>query len=334
MKIAFISVGCASLNASNNGVKSQILTWKRMLESRGHNVDLINYWDSYPWKLYDAILIFRIEAYLLDFVRDLYKVNPRVFLAPILDPNYSMIGMMLKGRWGSEKLRLMNRHYAIRCTKGCVMGYLVRSDYEKKYLSKCFGVPKDIIFKVPLSYGSYPLKPIPAKENFCFHASRLTDEHKNVRRLIEAAKKYHFNLKLAGAVKNEAERLKLKSWIGDSNYIECLGYLTDEELEEYYLRAKVFALPSLFEGVGIVALEAAIRGCDIVITKNGGPKEYFDGYAKLVNPTSVNDIGRGIMSFLDGEMTYQPVLMKHITDDYSEQVLVEMLEKILSINNK
>lgn len=333
MKIAFISNGSATLNAANNGTKVQILTWKRMLEQKGHQVDLITYWCSYEWASYDAIVVFRMEAYFLEFLRDLRKINSRIFIAPILDPNYNKIGMTLKSYWGSEKLRLMNRHYAIRCSRRSVMGYLVRSDYEGKYLSSCFNIPENMIFKVPLSYGDIQNRDIPPKENFCFHASRLTDKHKNVHRLIEAAKKYKFKLKLAGRVSNESDKEKLLSWIDGSELIECLGYLTDEELENYYLRAKVFALPSLYEGVGLAALEAAVRGCNIVITKEGGPREYFEGYASLVNPKSIDEIGKGISSFMNDDINYQPDLMNHLRDYYSEKTLAEVLECTLSCGN-
>ena len=48
--------------------------------------------------------------------------------------------------------------------------------------------------------------------------------------------------------------------IGDSTNIEILGFVSDDELISLYNRAKVFALPSINEGVGLVALEAAVHG--------------------------------------------------------------------------
>lgn len=46
------------------------------------------------------------------------------------------------------------------------------------------------------------------------------------------------------------------------------------------------------EGVGIVAVDAAIYGCEIVITNIGGPKEYYDNMAYTVNPYNIDDIGK------------------------------------------
>ena len=43
-----------------------------------------------------------------------------------------------------------------------------------------------------------------------------------------------------------------------------------EDLIKLYARSKVLCLPSLFEGVGLVALEAACYGAKIAITQIGG----------------------------------------------------------------
>lgn len=51
--------------------------------------------------------------------------------------------------------------------------------------------------------------------------------------------------------------------------------ISDEELISYYKRSKVFTSPSLLEEVGMVVLEAAAFGAEIVLTKLGAPKEYW-----------------------------------------------------------
>ena len=61
------------------------------------------------------------------------------------------------------------------------------------------------------------------KENFCFHCSRLRAENKNVPRLITAAKKFGFQLKLAGALHDKKDEKWLKDLIENSFNIECVG---------------------------------------------------------------------------------------------------------------
>jgi glycosyltransferase involved in cell wall biosynthesis len=161
----------------------------------------------------------------------------------------------------------------------------------------------------------------------------LKSENKKTPRLVEAAKKYGFNLKLAGHLMGESERLWLNNLIDGAKNIEYVGEVSENALIDLYRRAKVFALPSLQEGVGMVALEAAAYGCEIVLTNFGAPKEYYDSKAILVNPKSVDEIGKAIMKAMNQSFA-QPSLKKYIEDNYSEQALMIKLngsiEKALS----
>ena len=164
------------------------------------------------------------------------------------------------------------------------------------------------------------------REAFCFHASFLADGRKNVRRLIFAAEKFQFQLKLAGKLRNDGEKRLIDHWLKDTKYVEYVGFLSLEKLLEYYQNARVFALPSINEGVGIVALDAASMGCDVVITSLGGPKEYYGDLAAIINPYDVDEIGNAVIQFLDGK-TYQPELQEHIQQRYSLDAVSRLLIK-------
>lgn len=88
-------------------------------------------------------------------------------------------------------------------------------------------------------------------------------------------------------------------------------------LFELYTEVKVFALPSLNEVVDVVALVAALVGCDIIITRLGGPKEYYNEIAVKVNPRSIDSIGKSIVSMLSPKKTFQPELKNHIIENFS-----------------
>ena len=144
-------------------------------------------------------------------------------------------------------------------------------------------------------------------------------------RLIEAAKKYNFKLVLAGNKGTDEQFRPIKEAICGCGNIEILGYISEEEKIDLYKRAKVFALPSLYEGVGIVAVDAAYFGCEIVITNIPGPKEYYDGQCLEVNPLNVDMIGEAVTSFLNEKNRYQPLLSKHIEENYSGKKIVRKL---------
>ena len=98
---------------------------------------------------------------------------------------------------------------------------------------KGFGVSSSKVYVVPVSLriDEFPDVNYSTKENFCLHVSRLSSWGKNVPRLVAAAKKYGFNLKLAGTLHGE-ERQWLDSLIEGANNIEYLGKLSDEKLVE------------------------------------------------------------------------------------------------------
>lgn len=331
MKIAIIKHSVTI--SPTGGVKVQAEMWKKGLESKGHQVTLINIWDTNDWKAFDVIIILEHEGNMLGYVKYIAPANPNIVLAPIIDTLESPRIITVKSKYKliHKLFSMFHRGYALNNivdTKQLIKGYLVRSEYEKKYLLS-LGISQDRIFNVPLNYRVIPPREMPQKENFVFLACLLADKRKNVERLIKAAKKYKFHLMLAGALRNDSEKKWLYDLKGDSSNIEYLGRVSDEELFNLYRRAKVFALPSINEGVGMVALEAATFGCEIVLTNTGAPKSYYNGMAQLVNPYSIDSIGRAILKVLNGEYSSQPNLRDYIINNYNESHCMDLLEKSL-----
>ncbi|MFH5886171.1 glycosyltransferase [Halalkalibaculum sp. DA3122] len=323
MNIAFILSGPTL--APSNGVVSQARTWKEGLERLEHNVTMINMWNKNYWEEFDIIHYYGFSIYMRDHIMGVSKINPNIVVSPILDPDYSVNRLKLYARWGSLKLGLTNRYHSFKSVTDKIKLFLTRSEFEQRYITRGLAINGDKSVVVPLSYNITTKDNIPDKEPFCFHLSLLTDERKNVKRLIQAANKYKFKLVLGGKLRNQKERKLLDSWIGDSKYVEYRGYLSKDELMNLYARAKVFALPSTNEGVGIVALEAAAMGCNIVITELGGPKEYYDGMAEVVDPYDIDEIGKSVSKLLNGK-TYQPQLQKKIRKENSLNAVAQKLE--------
>lgn len=323
MKIAFV-IGVPVVFAGH-GVVGQMLTWKRGLESLGHNVILVSPWEYYDWKTFDIVHFFMFSEYVADFIELVCTVNKNIVFSPILDPNFSIFSMKMLSYWGNTKFKLSNRYYRIRKIAPLISMFSTRSEFESRYVEKAWGVRRNHIFKVPLSYNYLNSENSENRENFCFHASYLADDRKNVKRLVAAAKKFGFPLKLAGKLRNKCERQKVLSWIENVPNVEYLGFLPQKQLLDTYRKAKVFALPSTNEGVGIVALDAAAMGCDIVVTNLGGPKEYYGSLATRINPYSIDDIGQAIVKNLSG-FSKQPALQKYVQKNFSLRNIAERLQ--------
>lgn len=315
MKIGYIIDQTCCVSGPSNGVRMQAIIWAEALVAKGHHVEYIQAWGSYDWKSFDVIHLFGFGE-SVDFVDNLYQRGCKLVISPIIDTVQNPKLYKLSTLWGCKRLRLTSPTFRLRQVKDKISLFFARSVYEANYIKVAYGLSDDKVKIVPLSYRSDSKEiAYSIKENFCFHCSSITQVRKNVMRLIQAAIKYKFNLVLAGST-NPPEAFKpFKKLIDANDNIQCLGFVSDEQLEDLYVRAKVFALPSLNEGVGLVALEAAMHGCDIVITNVGGPKEYYAEYAYFVNPLSVDEIGQAVVSAMSSSK--QPELKHYIEHNYN-----------------
>lgn len=315
------------------GVKVQGKMWRDGLVALGHQVDLVNIWDDYDWDSYDWMIMMGYGGNFRDSSRAFSKLVKRLAIAPIVDPDCGYIKYKFYTKyWGNQKyLGLSSRFHDLYLNKDVYKLWLVRSDFEKSYVKRCLEIEESKIDLVPLQYRVPACDFIPQKEDFCFHASRLAASNKNVPRLVEAAKKYGFNLVLAGMLASSEEKQWLHNMIDGHTNIKFVGQLTDEELLSYYRRCKVFALPSITEGVGMVALEAAANGAEIVLTNDGGPKYYLKNHAEIINPYSVDDIGQAVVKLMDGNV-YQPELLDYMKNNFSAEACSKKLEKALTDN--
>lgn len=333
MNIAYIMYPGACYIGAGDGSKMQAEIWLKELERKGHHVERINPWGHYDWKRFNIIHVFGFGLWNYDIIHWGSRLNPNFVFSPIIDTNTPIWKYRLATHFGCEKLRLFSQNYSLRKIKDDIKLFFARSEYEANYLREGYNISNNRIAIVPLSYRETNYNPEIKKEPFCLFVGTMTQPRKNVPRLIEAAKKYGFHLKLAGNIGNKESEKQLKMLIGDVQNIEILGFVSDEELTSLYNRAKVFALPSINEGVGLVALEAAMHGCNIVITDLGGPKEYYpSGMAHLVNPYNIDNIGRAIIKAM-GDNTSQPKLHDYIENEYNASsctdLLIEHYKKML-----
>ena len=328
MKYAFIdSMGSLTYN---NGIKIQAIMWKEGLEKLGHKVTLVNLWENIDFASFDAVIIFAMGSNIYGIVYGLAKINPNIILAPIIDPNRSdKFYRFLFRFYGFKKIALSNHIHDTWIIRNNIKLWLVRSEEEKHYVNYCLNIPIDKISKIPLNFRVPIAGSITNKEDFCLHVSRLTAPNKNVPRLIEAAKKYNFKLKLAGHISGEKEAAYISKLIGGNENIQYVGEINDSCLLDLYSKAKVFALPSLREGVGMVALEAAAYGCEIVLTNIGAPKEYYNGKAILVDPKNIDDIGKSIKKALTLGFS-QPELKTYVEEHFNQETCCSLLNEQVS----
>lgn len=315
--------------SQNGGVELQCRMWRDGLEKAGHHADLIGPWEQYDFSSYDFILFVGLGYPLRDFLDLLGSYKAKFVIAPVIDYHKSIWKFVLRIRFLGTRRLIRKPLHDLYLYRDRFEKFFIRSEYEKSYLKKALGLNDSKFEYVPISLRMEipSLDPDYRKEDFCFHVSRLDAFEKNVNRLVGAAVKYGFKLVLAGKVHGDNINW-LHNLIDGHDNITYVGVLDDATLNDYYKRAKVFALPSIIEGVGMVALEAAANGCNIVLTEIGGPKEYFDGKALLVNPYDIDDIGKAVVRAMYSPCG-QPELSEYVRSRYDADKCISKLARSL-----
>jgi glycosyltransferase involved in cell wall biosynthesis len=144
-------------------------------------------------------------------------------------------------------------------------------------------------------------EPIPGIQPPFFLTVGALETRKNQRTAIEAFARYGFAKRgvsyiLCGAKGAGAEEIEATA--ARTSGVKVLGYVSDAQLRWLYQEASAFVLPSLLEGFGMPALEAAIRGLVPIISRDSALAEAVNGAAVQVNPYSVPQIGEAMESVL------------------------------------
>ncbi|NNK88854.1 MAG: glycosyltransferase family 4 protein [Flavobacteriaceae bacterium] len=143
---------------------------------------------------------------------------------------------------------------------------VVQTNEIKRYFDEFVDSDKIHIIVNPLSLSLVGKKVATDRENIILNIGRL-DNQKNQELLIRAFASSDFKdwkLYLIGEGVNFEKYSKLIADLGLNDHVILLG--RSDQIEEYYNRAKIFALSSNFEGFPNVLIEAMYFGLAVVST--------------------------------------------------------------------
>lgn len=178
--------------------------------------------------------------------------------------------------------------------------YLPNSQSEMERVIYDMGLKSPKYIVVPNSVDVEMFNKAQSSDEFekykgCVLCAAKIDGRKNQLNLIRAMKDLPYTLVLAGkASKNSMYYLKKCLKEADSNKVVFLGQIAHDKLPALYKQAKVHALISWMETPGLVSLEAAYSGCNIVATKKGDTEDYFGNYATYCEPDDIHSIRNAI----------------------------------------
>jgi glycosyltransferase involved in cell wall biosynthesis len=248
------------------------------------------------------------------------------------------IKTMAKAILGKEKIvshsyiwKLHRR--SVRWTLKNATELLPNSENEYKRLVSTYGVEKKytvIPNAADIEMFKYCREDIMTKDNSMVLCVARIEQRKNQLNLIKALNGTHFQLYIIGnpapnhtGYYNECKRIS-------SSNVHFIEAIAQEELVQYYKKAKVHVLPSWFETTGLASLEALFCGCNIVVTQYGDTGDYFD-IADFVycDPESVISIRQAVEQAASMEIDTR--LIDLAMDKYNWE---KTAEKTLSVYKK
>jgi glycosyltransferase involved in cell wall biosynthesis len=193
---------------------------------------------------------------------------------------------------------------------GFADGILVDSELGKTQVNESYGLSTKKIHVLPFIPPRYVLEARELKpkakrefeskyrlpEKYIFYPAQFW-LHKNHGRLIKAVNQVKqenpdISLVLAGSLeKNGYEpALKLINDLGLQENVVLMGYIPDEDVPEFYRRARALIMPTFFGPTNIPPLEAFILGCPVAISGTYGMREQSGDAAIYFDPESVEEI--------------------------------------------
>lgn len=192
---------------------------------------------------------------------------------------------------------------------------LPNSNNEYKRLSEQYGIKKPyyvIPNAVDLTLFDYTLKGI-KKQNLVLCVGRI-EGRKNQLNLIRALNNTKFEVMIIGSAASNQAAYADACHAAAAPNIKFIDNVPQKQLLAYYAAAAVHVLPSWFETTGLSSLEAAVMGCNIVVTDKGDTKEYFGDMAYYCNPGIPESI-RGAVE-LASSKPFNEILRQKIVTEY------------------
>lgn len=339
MRILFGTHQVVSLYSG--GPATQILKIKEGLENLGHYVKLFSGWEDIKSEDWDIFHLFGANSNTYTLGKMVKMKGVRFVLSPIFYSKHrvfslSLIHSLTKFLQRLTTLKKIIKTEHVICSELCSLSEIIlpNTKMEMNIINKGLGIPSSKMMVVPngveekffhskpeLFEKEYGLK------DFILYVGHIGTARKNLLKLIKVLNTIsHPSVLIGHIIKGEYADACLSLAKKNKNLLIIPGLPNDSPLlSSAYSASSVFVLPSLFETPGIAALEAALAGAKIAITKYGGTEEYFKEHAEYIEPARESSIKNAILRSLKKEKTNS--LREYIYENFLWQKIAEKTEK-------
>ena len=333
MKILFATY--EGVLIAKGGPYVKIMEVRKHLQNMGHQVDLLNMWESFDSiNQYDIIHLVGSNLSIYGLARNLKFRGIKYIVEPVFFSRHS--SSFLKTFFTIDKLlkNVVPGLWIDYAFVGDICNWAERilpnTIAERDLISEGFSITKTKFEIVTngvserfqnadpsLFIGKYGIK------DFILSVGHIGPKRKNILAFIKALQKIDHPAVIIGKMLNTGETEEVKKLINKNKNIIVIDELRNDSsmLTSAYAACDTFVLPSQFETPGIAALEASLTGAKIVITPYGGTKDYFNDMVEYVNPYSVESIRNGIIKSLNKKKTNE--LKEHIKNNFLWESVAE-----------
>jgi glycosyltransferase involved in cell wall biosynthesis len=115
--------------------------------------------------------------------------------------------------------------------------------------------------------------------------------------------------------------LRLIRRLGLSDHVTILRPVPREQIPGYLLASDCVVVPSLFEGFGYPAVEAASLGCRVIATAGHAVEEILKDHVTLVPPSDSRALAAAIVNSAVFQESHPPPEKRFTVDSHVKQVL-------------
>lgn len=144
------------------------------------------------------------------------------------------------------------------------------------------------------------------------------EPRKNQSALLRALRGSGIPLTLVGQAGRFSRRYADRCWRSADDEVRFVGWCAPAELRELYCAARVHVNVSWYETPGLASLEAALCGCNIVVTPEGCTREYFGDQAHYCQPDDPRSIRAAVEAALAAEPS--PELAARVAREFNWDV--------------
>jgi len=176
------------------------------------------------------------------------------------------------------------------------------SECSKIDIAEEFSIPSSKFRVVPNGINKeffYPVQNGSRPQNSIIVTNSADTPLKGLRYLLEAVyrirKKQPVKLTVIGEPKKNGVVKKLVAELGIEDIVHFTGRIANEEFADYYSKATIAVVPSLYEGFGLPAAEAMACGVPLVSTSGGALPEVVGDAGIIVPPADADALAREIL---------------------------------------